>query len=230
MTTWNIAVCDDEQDEREEVLRLINRYNEELIPLSFSSAKELLRAAENTKFDLILLDIEMTAPTGFEAAKQIIATQEPRPLIVFITKSNAYTTKGYGVAFRYLVKPVPWDDFVITMDAVVDELTANRFSFELNGKLHSLPLQSIYFIESFAHIAVIHTADEEYRIRATLSELKQTLPMSRFATPHKSYLVNMAYINSVAAEDIILTNGVRIPISRRRKQDFNKDFCRFLGR
>ena len=120
--------------------------------------------------------------------------------------------------------------FVITMDAVVDELTANRFSFELNGKLHSLPLQSIYFIESFAHIAVIHTADEEYRIRATLSELKQTLPMSRFATPHKSYLVNMAYINSVAAEDIILTNGVRVPISRRRKQDFNKDFCRFLGR
>ena len=141
-----------------------------------------------------------------------------------------WSTKGYGVAFRYLVKPVPWDDFVITMDAAVDELTANRFSFELNGKLHSLPLQSIYFIESFAHIAVIHTADEEYRIRATLSELKQTLPMSRFATPHKSYLVNMAYINSVAAEDIILTNGVRVPISRRRKQDFNKDFCRFLGR
>ena len=40
MTTWNIAVCDDEQDEREEVLRLINRYNEELIPLSRHFRKE----------------------------------------------------------------------------------------------------------------------------------------------------------------------------------------------
>lgn len=230
MATWNIAVCDDEQDECAEILRLINRYNQELIPIPFSSAKDLLYTAQKTKFDLILLDIEMSSPTGFEAAKQIIATQEPRPLIVFITKSSTYTTKGYGVAFRYLVKPVPWDDFVIAMDAAFDELKANRFSFELNGKLHSLPLQSIYFIESFAHIAVIHTADEEYRIRATLSELKHTLPMSRFATPHKSYLVNMAYINSVALYDIILTNGIHIPISRRRKQDFNKEFCRFLGR
>ena len=176
------------------------------------------------------LDIEMTAPTGFEAAKQLVATQNPRPLIIFITKSNAYTIKGYGVAFRYLVKPIAWDDFALALDAALDELSANRFSFSYNNDLVSIPLQSIYYIESFAHVAVIHTANDEFHIRATLSEVKQNLPLSRFTAPHKSYLVNMSHINTVLSDDIILTNGDRIPISRRKRQEFNADFCRFLGR
>lgn len=230
MNSWNIAVCDDEPEDLESLFDFVKRYHPEWEPRRFSSGKDLLQAAETVHFHLILLDIEMASPTGFDVAKQLAARQEPRPLIIFITKSSAYTTRGYGVAFRYLIKPLSWEDFVLSMDAAVEELKANSFSFEYGGNLLSLPLPSIYYIESFAHIAVIHTADEEYRIRATLSELKQMLPMSRFASPHKSYLVNMAYINTVVSDDITLTNGVRIPLSRRRRQDFTRDFCRFLGR
>ena len=230
MSTINIAVCDDEADEREEILQLIKRYHSGWTPAQFSSAKDLLHATEKVEFDLILLDIEMAPPTGFEVAKQIVGKQQSHPLIIFITKSNAYTIKGYGIAFRYLVKPVIWDDFVLAMDAAVDELKANHFSFEYNNGMFSVPLQSIYYIESFAHIAVIHTTNEEFRIRATLSDLKQNLSLSRFTAPHKSYLVNMAHINTVSTDEIVLTSGDRIPISRRRRQEFNSDFCRFLGR
>ena len=230
MSTINIAVCDDEADEREEILQLIKRYHSGWTPAQFSSAKDLLHATEKVEFDLILLDIEMASPTGFEVAKQIVGKQQSHPLIIFITKSNAYTIKGYGIAFRYLVKPVIWDDFVLAMDAAVDELKANHFSFEYNNGMFSVPLQSIYYIESFAHIAVIHTTNEEFRIRATLSDLKQNLSLSRFTAPHKSYLVNMAHINTVSTDEIVLTSGDRIPISRRRRQEFNSDFCRFLCR
>ena len=230
MSTINIAVCDDEADEREEILQLIKRYHSGWTPAQFSSAKDLLHATEKVEFDLILLDIEMAPPTGFEVAKQIVGKQQSHPLIIFITKSNAYTIKGYGIAFRYLVKPVIWDDFVLAMDAAVDELKANHFSFEYNNGMFSVPLQSIYYIESFAHIAVIHTTNEEFRIRATLSDLKQNLSLSRFTAPHKSYLVNMAHINTVSTDEIVLTSGDRIPISRRRRQEFNSDFCRFLCR
>ena len=121
MSSWNIAVCDDESNELNFIMNYIAQYNHEWAPIPFSSARDLLHAAESTHFDFILLDIEMAAPTGFEAAKQLVATQEPRPLITFITKSNAYSIKGYGIAFRYLVKPVIWDDFVLAMDAAVDE-------------------------------------------------------------------------------------------------------------
>lgn len=231
MSDWNLAICDDEAVDRELIFNYVKQqYDQDWAISQFSSAKDLLRSAEETHFDLILLDIEMAAPTGFEAAKQLIATQTPRPLIIFITKSNAYTIKGYGVAFRYLVKPVTRDDFALAMDAALGELSANRFSFSYNNDLLSIPFQSIYFIESFAHLAVIHTNNEEFRIRATLSEVKQKLPLTRFAMPHKSYLVNMAHINTVLSDDIILTNGARVPISRRKRQEFNSDFCRFLGR
>lgn len=230
MIEWNIAVCDDEANELQNIIDHVRTYNKTWVPLVFSSAKALLAASESTHFDIILLDIEMSAPTGFEAAKRLIATQSPAPLIIFITKSSAYTTRGYGVAFRYLIKPICWDDFSHAMDSAVDELRANRFSFEYSNGIFSLPIQSIYYIESFAHVAVIHTADEEFRIRATLSDLQQKLPLSRFVTPHKSYLVNMAHINYVLTEDIVLTSGVHIPLSRRKRQEFTATFCRYLGR
>lgn len=106
MSIINIAVCDDKADEREVIFQLIKRYHYGWTPVQFSRAKDLLNATKKAEFDLILLDIEMVFPTGLEVAKQIVDTQQSHPLIVFITKSNAYTTRGYGVAFRYLVKPV----------------------------------------------------------------------------------------------------------------------------
>lgn len=86
MSTINIAVCDDEADEREEILQLIKRYHSGWTPAQFSSAKDLLHATEKVEFDLILLDIEMASPTGFEVAKQIVGKQQSHPLIIFIFK------------------------------------------------------------------------------------------------------------------------------------------------
>ena len=230
MSTINIAVCDDEADEREDILQLIKRYHSGWTPAQFSSAKDLLHATEKVEFDLILLDIEMASPTGFEVAKQIVGKQQSHPLIIFITKSNAYTTRGYGVAFRYLVKPVSWYAFASAMDAAINELKSNRFSFEYDNSLFSVPFQEIYFIESFAHIAVIHTKDKQFSIRTTLSELKEKLPLSHFASPHKSYLVNMAHINAVTGEGITLTDDSFVPISRRKRQEFTESFIHYLGR
>lgn len=116
------------------------------------------------------------------------------------------------------------------MDADINELKTNRFSFEYDNGLFSVPFQEIYYIESFAHIAVIQTKDKQFSIRASLSELKEKLPLSYFASPHKSYLVNMAHINAVTAEGMALTDGPFVPISRRKRQEFTESLIHYLGR
>lgn len=230
MRKISIAICDDEQKERETLRNLVMQYgkNREFAIQEFSSADALLKCTDHT-WDIVLLDIEMQAPTGFEAAC-VLVKRKPKPLILFVTKSSRYITRGYGVAFRYLVKPLDADEFAQAMDSACEEIAANRFSFQIDNALFSIPFEDIYYLESFGHLAIVHTADTEYRIRTSLAELWKQLPQSRIAVPHKSYLVNMAYINKATATEIVLTNGVRIPISRRKRQEFNETFFRYLGR
>lgn len=163
MSTINIAVCDDEADEREEILQLIKRYHSGWTPAQFSSAKDLLHATEKVEFDLILLDIEMASPTGFEVAKQIVGKQQSHPLIIFITKSNAYTTRGYGVAFRYLVKPVSWYAFASAMDAAINELKAIVFLS------NTITVCFLFRFRKFILLKVSHTS--RLSIRRTSSSL-----------------------------------------------------------
>lgn len=230
MRKISIAICDDEQEERETIRDMVTEYgtNHELTIEEFSNASTLLKRVDRT-WDIILMDIEMQAPTGFDAAC-ILAHQNPKPLVIFITKSNTYTTRGYGVAFRYLMKPIDPIEFTQAMDSAYEEVLANRFSFQIDNNFFAIPFENIYYLESFGHLAIVHTADTEYRIRASLMDLWKRLPQNRIAVPHKSYLVNMAYINRATATEVVLTNGVRIPISRRKRQEFNEAFFRYLGR
>lgn len=52
----------------------------------------------------------MELTSGFEAA-ELLMSKKQKPLIVFVTKSTAYTVRGYDVAFHYLVKPIREDKF-----------------------------------------------------------------------------------------------------------------------
>lgn len=230
MRKISIAICDDEQEELDLIHSMVMSYGKKkkLSIEKFLSADMLLKCPSCT-WDIVFMDIEMQPPTGFEAAS-ILSKHKPKPLIIFVTKSSAYTTRGYGIAFRYLVKPINFTEFTDAMDSACEELAANRFSFRIDNSLFSIPLTEIYYLESFGHLAIIHTADKEYRIRASLMDLLDQLPQNRIGAPHKSYLVNMEYINKATATEIVLTNGVHIPISRRKRQEFNEAFFRYLGR
>ena len=56
------------------------------------------------------------------------------------------------------------------------------------------------------------------------------LPKGYFASPHKSYVVNLEHIRSATATEIVLDCGVVVPIGRKRMQEFNDALYRFLGR
>lgn len=226
-----IAICDDEATERQCIKDYVLQYFSEgsVQTVLFSSAKDLLEAIPEVYFDLVLLDIEMEHPTGFEAAEVLKKADNP-PCVIFVTKSQAYSVRGYGLVFRYLVKPLTWTTFCAAMDAFILEYQANTLSFRLGDSQTAIPIKSILYIESFNHTAVVHTKERQYTFRATLSELSARLPKGCFAVPQKSYLVNMHYILTASATDVVLENGEHIPISRRKRADFDRCFNDFLGR
>ncbi len=226
-----VAVCDDEGKDLNEIVSLLKQYDSGslLVITTFFAAKELLAASEKTPFDLAILDIEMEAPNGFEAAQMLLRQAKP-PLIVFVTKSMAYTLRGYGVAFRYLVKPLEAVQFHSVMDAAVRELLANRFSFSVDNVHHIAAMKEIYYFEVYKHYTTLHLKDEQFLIRSALKDVLSQLPGGFFAMPHQSYIVNLAHVKTASTTELQLTNGARIPISRRRQQEFERQLYSYLGR
>lgn len=231
MEEFRLGICDDEIQDLTQILELVKRYDEEcrFQITTFLHAKDLLDAAKIASFDITILDIEMEPPTGFDVAKELIAMPNP-PIVIFATKSNAYALKGYGVAIRYLQKPITQGDFFEAMDAAIADVTAHHLSFQIDTSLVSIRLRDIQYMEAFGHYIVVHTAEKAYRFRSTLKEVVSRLPKGYFASPHKSYVVNLEHIRSATASEIMLDCGAVIPIGRKRMQEFNDALYRFLGR
>lgn len=231
MENLRLGICDDETQDLAQVLEMVKQYDIDcqLQITTFLHARDLLHTATTSGFDIAILDIEMEPPTGFDIAKEFISMPNP-PIVIFATKSNAYALKGYGVAIRYLQKPIMREAFFEAMDAAIADATAHRLTFQIDTALVSVHLRDIQYIEAFGHYAIVHTADEAYRFRSTLKDVMSRLPKGYFASPHKSYVVNLEHIRSATATEIVLDCGVVVPIGRKRMQEFNDALYRFLGR
>lgn len=223
-----VAVCDDEEKDLQEILQFLSE-KPSLEISRFSLASDLLCEAGTTPFDLVILDIEMPGINGYEAALKLRSMPQ-KPLILFLTNSMDYTLRGYGVAFRYLTKPIQPELLGAALDSAIREIQADRFVFQIDGMNQVLPMDEIYYLEVFNHHTVLHTIDQSFTFRATLKEVVAQLPPFYFGMPHQSYIVNFHHIATYTASEIHLTNGSRIPVSRRRKAVFEHQFFQYLGR
>lgn len=231
MDNLRVGICDDEPKDLAQILELVKIYDNDsqLQVTTFLHAKNLLEAANKANFDIVLLDIEMEPPTGFDVAKALIHMQQP-PIVIFATKSNAYALKGYGIAIRYLQKPISKADFFEAMDVAVADATAHRLTFQIDNTLVSIRLRDVQYIEAFGHYTVVHTEQDNYRFRSTLKDVMAKLPKGYFVSPHKSYVVNLEHICSATATEICMNCGAVVPIGRKKTQEFNDALYRFLGR
>jgi DNA-binding LytR/AlgR family response regulator len=174
----------------------------------------------------------MNGMDGFTAAKKIARMENP-PLVVFVTNSDQYTTLGYGVVFNYLIKPVSFDKLSEIINAVKAEITPKKITIEADGHSYVLQKKDILYVETFGHHQIIHTINpnmRELKPRMKLSEIEASLTDCAFVKPHKSFIVNLEYVDSVENNALNLTNNIKIPLSRRRKLEFEQALNRFVWR
>lgn len=224
-----IAICDDNIKDLNEELELLKThpsFNSFSIS-TFCSTTELYCACKEENINIVILDIEMPEPDGYTIAKKL--KQLPKsPLIIFVTQSMEYTIQGYGLAFRYIPKIKLQDMFFPALDAAINELSPHQLPIFIDNQMHIINTNDIIFLESFGHSIVLHTYTEDFSFRGSLKELLKELPPIEFGIPHQSYIVNFKYVAKVSSTQIVLTTKNRIPISRRKSQNFNMLFHNYL--
>lgn len=221
-----IAICDDNPKDLMQLHALVQQYDRRILLTAFDTAKELYESKQ--RYDAVLLDIEMEAPNGFEIALRM-ARQERHPLIVFATNSAAYAIQGYGLALRYLLKPLTFEAVSEALDAVKEALQRNRLTVNIEGVTHVLNVQDIRYADVLGHRVTLHTASDKLTMRATMKEIFALLPGRWFCAPHQSYLVNLLHVQTIAKDAIWLDDGTKLPLSRRKQAEFTQAFHAFLG-
>ena len=84
-----------------------------------------------------------------------------------------------------------------------------------------IPISEILYFEILRHQLFVHlNSGEKLSMRGTLTELISQVSQRTFVQPHKSYYVNMEYVDRVAPQNLMMTNGDFIPIGRSKKDNF----------
>lgn len=215
-----IAICDDEYADAKLISNYCNQYAADIPALIFTCGEALLRAYQSDYFDLVFLDIELGKMSGLEVGRRLAAMPQ-RPLVVFTTQSLNYSLHGYGIAMRYLVKPITYDVFSNAIRPALERLMPKKISIFVSGEQILLPINRILYFEVLSHKLFVHLNNgETISTRATLNEIMEQIPNGCFSQPHKSYYVNMEYVDRVAPQNLMMTNGDFIPIGRSKKDNF----------
>ena len=234
----HIAICDDSKQERQILAALFKRYQElHATPLQihiFQNGFSLLDAIDQGKrFDITILDILMPGENGIEIARNIRASGTDTE-IIFLTSSPEYAVDSYEVkAQNYLLKPVTEEKFFASIDSILAELdekdTASFIIYTTEKQYSRIRVSSLVYGEVTHRTITLHLADQTMISAVmTFTEFQDILKAyPDFIYPHRSYAVNMNYIQYVTKSDIILTDGQRIPLSRNNYTKISEQFLNF---
>lgn len=157
---------------------------------------------------------------GLEVGGKLINMPQ-KPVIVFTTHSLNYAVRGYGIAMRYLPKPITYDVFSNVMELALERILPKKISVLSNGEQVFIPISEILYFEILRHQLFVHlNSGEKLSMRGTLTELISQVSQRTFVQPHKSYYINMEYVDRLTKQNIVMTNGDLIPIGRSKKDYF----------
>ena len=226
---YRIAICDDEQNQIEYITSIVtswsNHKGHSCEIRTFASAEAFLFEYEEDKaYDILLLDVEMKNMNGIELAKRI-RKDNNRAEIIFITSHFEFVGEGYEVdALHYLIKPISVEKFTQVLIKAAEKLSVEPPSVVISceGETVKLYESDILYVESFLHYIVIHTKDNEYKIKENISVFENKVS-DVFYRIHRSYLVSLKYITRISRTSVNIGN-TELPLSRGKYDNINRAF------
>ena len=229
----SIAVCDDEAREFCRLSMQIRKIMEEMkmscMIHSFGSGRELLQAKEN--FDIIFLDIIMDDLDGLEVARQLREKAYDH-FLVFVSSSREYVLDAYEAEpFWYLLKPVEDKKLKRILQKMVSKMERHSQEFILVSRDHQkkkLFLEDIYYFEIRGRVMEIHHTEGIVTYYEKMGTLEEALAGKDFFRCHKSYLVNLKYVSGYNRQELVLDNGEKLVIAKRRYDEFCREILRYM--
>lgn len=171
--------------------------------------------------DLLFLDVDMPEISGIELYHSLAV----KPMVIFTTAHKGFAFEGFELnAIDYLLKPIDFPRFKKAVQKAIDYQgyknqkdtdTPNEHLFVYSEyKLIKVEVREIVYLESMEDYVKIHLNNGKMILTlATLKKVIDKLPPNKFKRIHRSYVVAIKEVKSVANRKAQLSNGTMLPIS-----------------
>ena len=216
MEDIRILIADDDAGMRLVMRKLAQAAEGYALVGEAANGRELIELYDKLRPEVVLMDVEMPEMTGIECA-QAIQERDPRCVLVFATAHEEYMKNAFEVyAFDYLVKPFPMERAMQTLARIRDRLRApaaeilspkgpavdtvpGRMMLRHRDGVSFLDLREIAMVARENRTTVIIMQDgTRYEVGDGMADLDERLPDDLFFRTHKSYIVNLNLIESIA--------------------------------
>lgn len=233
MVMKKIWICENEENEARKFLHILKTLPEVKGKIRvFCEERHLQTMAFDIRSlpDLVFMDLAFGDHKGIQAAENIRKKCGSIPL-VFMSENPEDIEKIFESEPSYFIhKPVTLEALFAALrwgERHLPPQDEKAVVVMEKGMFYRIPCNELQYVESHKRVATFVGEEKRCSVYIKLDDLEQMLP-SNFLRCHKSYLVNMNFIENFTVENILLFSGQKISVSRGKYHEAKEKFREYL--
>lgn len=236
----SVVIADDEPLSRHRLRQHLAYVEGVSIVAECAEGREVVRAVDALRPDLLFLDVRMPGWSGIEVLRRI----RHKPAVVFTTAYDRYAVTAFELqAVDYLLKPfgrnrldaalqrvrmsLGRDDAVRHINRAVVALDVDvrpdRIYVRERGNIIPIDADDVTRIEARDDYVMIHAGELRQLASVRMRDLESQLDPRRFLRIHRSHIVNVDHVKTIASHtsgrlQVTMQDGTQLFASRSRSQ------------
>lgn len=229
----NVAVCDADSHAQAMISGAVQTVLQDMgfstNTTRFSSAETLLQEMEHQDFHIVTLDIDLPGIDGIATGRRIRTCKNP-PQLVYISEREDMV---FDALLNHPLGFVRKRQFLNDLVSVLELFTApasdthDQVIFVTRQSMVCIEAKEIRYIEGCRNYQLIHlkNASVPVEIKMTMDRVENILADYGFVRIHRGYLVNHRYIQSMAYDQVLLTDGIRLPVGQSKVHSLRQQYA-----
>ena len=195
-----VGIVDDRQIDLDKIVGIISQIDDVEIVFATTSAEEAYKRIKDEEIMLLVADIEMPHLSGYELA-DIIHSHALHIDVIFVTANSGYAVHAFEINVHdYIMKPYTKNRLTTSIKRIMEksrqaEITGRLYIKQKNN-IHIIQKKDIIFIERTGRSSTIFTKSGTIKTYQTLKELEGELRERDFLRSHRSFIINIHYIQN----------------------------------
>lgn len=234
----NVAICDDDIESVTTMSNYLKKfemnYDIDFKISMYTNGTELLSDYKSAGvFHVLFLDVEMPTMSGLEIAQAVRSLPDRNVKIVFFSNYPKYMQDSFNVrAFHYISKPLRYSNIEKIMKQLLSDLEASHVTKLLIKGDYSeelIAVQDIIAVNTIdarkRRLSILLT-DRSISISGILNEWEEDLAKHHFIYANRKTLININHIHYIAEDGLVMSNQLKIPMSRRNEKQIRDLFSK----
>lgn len=225
-----ILVCEENPDDQQQLIHFIQKtFSLFHIPFTIICYEPSISSLQS--FDLIFIDARLFY-THIQSIREQLHQYHRQTPVILTSRQNQCFHQGYiQITKGYLKKPYSFPVFQETIQQLIEyHFKEHHFLVDFKISPYRLYLKDLLYVEFAQRHSYLYMTHKKYRTTYPLNHWRTLLSSYEFGQPYKAFLVNFQHICGFSSDkkDIYLSNGQKVPLSKKYRPSFLHDYFRYM--